>query len=95
MNVHENTMNGSPAIPEARRCAACGENLLGRIAQMVGGKYSCQSAYCLSRVFIENIEKIEPSESTRVQARITALRINEARLRDGRSYRRTYVPREH
>lgn len=84
------SMNTVPVIPEARRCAGCGIDLRGKVSYPILHLHSCPTVHCMSRVYIENIQKLEPSERERV-----GRKIQDAQYQEMRHYHMAKVYVEH
>ena len=59
--------------PRTRRCDSCSMDLHSKVAYPILNVYVCQTVHCMSRAFIENISKLEPSERERIGRRIQDL----------------------
>lgn len=70
------TMSTARAI---RRCPACGIGLHGKVAYPIMEHYYCATIHCLSRGYVDNIHKLEPSERERIGARINTLQYDRVR----------------
>lgn len=64
------TMNTVHVIPSVRRCSGCGINLHGKVSYPILHLHSCPTVHCMSRVFIDNISKMDTSEMERVGRKI-------------------------
>lgn len=64
------TMNTAPLT---RRCDSCGLELHRKVSYPILDVYVCPTVHCMSRAFIANISKLEPSERERIGRRIQDL----------------------
>lgn len=73
------TMNTSPAM--SRHCSACGLDLQRKVAYPILDQYACSNVHCISKVYVENIHRLEPSEQARI-----GKHLQDRRVRDIRDY---------
>ena len=75
-----NAMSGMPVAPrQIRRCAGCGNDLHGRVAYPILDLFSCTTVHCMSRVYVDNIHRLEPSEEERIGRHLQDRRCQEMR----------------
>ena len=72
-------MNEIVFSPVTRECSSCGLDLHGKVSYPILDFYVCPTVHCMSRAFIANIAKLEPSERERIGRRIQDLQCNAIR----------------
>ena len=73
-----------------RVCASCHESLHGKVSYPILHLHSCPTIHCMSRVYIDNISKMDTSERERV-----GRRIQDAQYQEMRHYHMAKVYGEH